>query len=183
MCASICMCMCVFCVHTRVSARRLHTWAPVALLHEADSRRRAQRVLWDVWVSDRGGASLEGELWGAQGRASEEGWAREGDSTPLPAGNCVVAHLSQLALPTFSHTQRPGLPWGSDSTSPRTKGEGGRGAWPPGRAPVWSPVPPLRSPHRWLFARGCRPLSGPWDHVSRPGSLRCPACTARPGFQ
>lgn len=110
--ASICVFMCVFCVHTRVSARRLHTGAPVARLHEAESRRRAQRVLWDVWVSDRGGASLEGEPWGAQGRASEEGWAREGDSTALPAGNCAVAHLSRLVLPALSHTQRPGLPWG-----------------------------------------------------------------------
>ncbi|XP_060979890.1 collagen alpha-2(I) chain-like [Dama dama] len=36
-------------------------------------------------------------------------------------GDCAVAHLSRPVLPVLSHTQRPGLPWGSDSTSPRTK--------------------------------------------------------------
>ena len=74
-------------------------WAPIACLHEADGRRRPQCVLWDVWVSDPGGASLEGEPQGAQGRASEEGRAREGGSTPLPSGNLAVAHLSRPMRP------------------------------------------------------------------------------------
>lgn len=41
----ICASMCVSLNVHIVSARCLHTWAPVARLHEADGRRRAQRSM------------------------------------------------------------------------------------------------------------------------------------------
>ena len=115
-------------------------------------------MLWDVWVSDPGGVSLEGEPQGAQGRASEEGRAREGGSTPLPSGN------RSGSFEPCSHPQphpEPGPAVGSDSTGPPTKGEVGRGAWPQCWAPAWSPAPPREVGAPGLSAglrRGRRPL-------------------------
>lgn len=69
-------------------------------------------MLWDVRVSDRGGASLEREPRGAQERASEEGRAGEGGSTPLPAGDHAVACLSRPCSPPSAAARAQASPGG-----------------------------------------------------------------------
>lgn len=178
LCVRTCVCVPALCLHT-------HTRV-VARLYKAPSRRKAQLLImgcagqWDRdWGWERS-ACLEGEPMartephGGQGRASEKGQAGRRPAPHWVQVTGAVAPPGWLTPAPLGHTQRPGLRWGSNSTSLATTGEGpGGGSWPRGRGPARLRVAPLQRCSRGTVSLGlqapCLVLGFPYPNLGHCG--------------
>ena len=118
------------------------------------------------------------------GQGLRGGPGQQKAGSTLGAGDWRCGSPGLAHAPPLSHTQRPGLRWGSNSTSLATTGEGGgRGSWPRCRGPARLLVAPLQRCSRGDCLPGAAgPLSGPWVPISQPGSLQRPSPPAHLGF-
>lgn len=185
-CAHVCACLHCVCTHTHTCRSTLVQGSQQeegSAFNHGMCRAVGQGLGLGEECLPGGEPMARTEPHGGQGRASEKGQAGRRPAPHWVQVTGAVAPPGWLTPAPLGHTQRPGLRWGSNSTSLATTGEGpGGGSWPRGRGPARLRVTPLQRCSRGDCLPGAAgPLSGPWVPISQPGSLRRPSPPAHLG--